>query len=65
MVITSNLSAESEQIMTKSQAVSVDRHALVTAWALLYTREWPFSMMQDLAQVKIAFEEALKEPAGE
>lgn len=46
-------------VTTEPRKVQIDEAALVTAWQLIYTREWPFSMMTDLACFKSAFDEAM------
>lgn len=43
-----------------SEVVRVTKSSLELAWQLLHTREWPISMMMDLAAVKLAFHEAVE-----
>ena len=53
------------------EAVQAPRHVVIRedylreAWALINTREWPFSMFGSLATVKQAFETAVIEASGE
>lgn len=44
---------------TEDSKVQVSRLALEEAWKLIHTREWPMSMMFELATVKLAFSEAI------
>lgn len=46
--------------MAKERMVSVPESALRKAWQLIYTRDWPFSMMEDLAEVKSKFVTAIE-----
>jgi hypothetical protein len=44
-----------------SDKATVGINELRLAWSLINSREWPFSMMSDLAQVRVAFEKAVEE----
>ena len=48
-----------DEPVQSSDKVLVSKAALETAWSLIHTREWPISMILDLAAVKAAFHEAV------
>jgi len=43
-----------------TQPLVIPRHIIELSWQLMFTRDWPISMMTDLATVKEAFHKAVE-----